>query len=136
MLFKEDYNAIFHVPYLSSWHCTFREENLRHIYYSCLFLISGPQGLAIFWPKWSYLYQLCSAKYISSYHCILQKIPRSASRFQIKDWCSKICFTITLSILKVSTSNFKYMFHIINHILCHKVHIYSTKIFRFISPWT
>jgi hypothetical protein len=52
----------------------------------------------------------------------------------LKFWCSKIFFTITFSCLKVSTSNFKYMFLIINHILFDKVHNSSTNIFRFISP--
>jgi hypothetical protein len=56
--------------------------------------------------------------------------------FRLKFWCSKIFVNITLSFLKVSTSNFKYMFLIINHILCDKVHNSSTNIFTFISPWT
>jgi hypothetical protein len=45
-------------------------------------------------------------------------------------------FTTTSLVLKVSTSNFKYIFLIINQILCDKVHNSWSKIFRFISLWT
>jgi hypothetical protein len=61
---------------------------------------------------------------------------RPRPNFILKFWCCKIFFTITFSFLGVSTSNFKYMFLIINRILCDKVYSSSTNIARVISPLT
>jgi hypothetical protein len=57
--------------------------------------------------------------------------------FRLNFMCSKIFFTITFFLfLQLSTSNFKYMFLIIYHILWDKIHNSSTNIFRLISRWT
>jgi hypothetical protein len=43
---------------------------------------------------------------------------------------------ITFLLFKVSTSNFKYIFLIITHMLCDKVHKTGLTISRIIPPWT
>jgi len=100
-------------------------DNKGHTEYSCL------QSL----HKW-YSYFWFLARLYEVYGELSYSPRRPRPNFRLKFWCSKIFFTLTLSFLKVSTSNFKYMFLIINHILCDKVHNSSTNIFRFISPWT
>jgi hypothetical protein len=85
----------------------------------------------IFFNITSNIYSLSSIRFVT-----LEAIFQELSSLELWIVLKKCYFSLTLLVYKASTSDFKYMFLIINHILCDKVCNSRSNISRIIPPWT